>query len=384
MTGSVALDVAIGLLFIYLLYSLLATIIQEIIATFFSLRASNLEKAITRMLEDGSKNKNIVQAFYKHPIIKFLGEDERNKKKPSYLKADTFSKVIIDLLKGNSEEALKPGTDIRPLIQQAIDKGMIAWNTAGATSADAARIEKETILYLRSIWADAQGDVDRFRSYLENWFEETMDRASGWYKKRTQRILFFIGLVLAASFNVNTIDIVKKLEKDPELRTELVTQADAFTKAHPNLDKELMQEKKEDVVMVQKDTTGRTSLKTLDSLNEAQYEKDTAKRNMLVKQATEIVTKDISSTNHILGLGWTQKHFEEEIHQSPKEIAVYFGLSLLGWIITALAISLGAPFWFDLLNKMMQLRSSTTTGSDNNNSQQQQGNTPAVTVNRKG
>lgn len=379
------MDVAIGLVFIYLLYSLLATIIQEIVATYFSLRAVNLEKAISRMLEDGSGNKNIVKAFYNHPIIKFLGENERNKKKPAYLKADTFSKVMIDLLKGNSDAALTPGADIRPLIQQAIDKGMIAWNTPVGKDASAisAKIEKETVLYLRSIWADSQGDVDRFRKYLENWFNETMDRASGWYKKRTQRILFFIGFVMAAFFNVNTIDIVKKLEKDPELRTELVTEADAFTKAHPNLDKELMQEKQQDAIIAKKDTTGKTSLKTLDSINEVQYEKDTARRNRLVKQATEIVTKDISGANHIMGLGWTEKHFEEEIHQTPSEVAIFFAFSIIGWIITALAISLGAPFWFDLLNRLMQLRSSTTA-NESNNSSQQSGNTQTVTVVRKG
>jgi hypothetical protein len=30
---------------------------------------------------------------------------------------------------------------------------------------------------------------------------------------------------------------------------------------------------------------------------------------------------------------------------------------LPGWLLTALAITLGAPFWFDLLNKIMVIRS---------------------------
>ena len=81
------------------------------------------------------------------------------------------------------------------------------------------------------------------KSTIENWFEETMERASGWYKKYTQLILLFIGLAIAVVFNVDTIEIVNKLEKDPEIREQLVQQADNFVAAHPNLDKELIDAK---------------------------------------------------------------------------------------------------------------------------------------------
>src|SRR6185437_11523646 len=122
MFNNVALDVFIGLVFIFLLYSLLATIIQEMIATRLAFRAKVLEKAIIRMLEDletdnhrpfgdridgflhilGLKNilKNTTVApwFYAHPLIKYLGEDNYYSK-PAYLHARNFSKVILDLLK---------------------------------------------------------------------------------------------------------------------------------------------------------------------------------------------------------------------------------------------------------------------------------------------
>ena len=99
MFNNVALDVFIGLIFVFLLYSLLATIIQEIIATRFAIRAKVLEKAILRMLEDGKttgdvpyldringilhifnlkslmKGKKVAPWFYAHPLIKYLAED---------------------------------------------------------------------------------------------------------------------------------------------------------------------------------------------------------------------------------------------------------------------------------------------------------------------
>ena len=53
MFNNVALDVFIGLVFVFLLYSLLATILQEMISTKLAFRSKVLEKAIIRMLEDG-------------------------------------------------------------------------------------------------------------------------------------------------------------------------------------------------------------------------------------------------------------------------------------------------------------------------------------------
>src|ERR1039458_2372589 len=90
MFNNVALDVVIGLVFIYLLYSLLGTLLQEMIATNIGLRARILRKAINRMLNDSRKDKKnlkiryktdkvpnpeivlLSEAFYRHPLIKYL------------------------------------------------------------------------------------------------------------------------------------------------------------------------------------------------------------------------------------------------------------------------------------------------------------------------
>jgi len=99
MLNSSILDIVIGLIFIYLLYSLLATIVQEIIASHFSFRAKILERAVFRMLEDenkfnskfrsisylfkktgngGAKN-SMTYEYYKHPLILFLGRSEERR-----------------------------------------------------------------------------------------------------------------------------------------------------------------------------------------------------------------------------------------------------------------------------------------------------------------
>jgi hypothetical protein len=379
MLNSVVLDIVIGLIFIYLLYSLLATIIQEIIASFFGFRAKILERAVFRMLEDenkfASRFKSVLYLFkksgnggelnstsyeyYKHPLILFLGESD-NHGKPAYINKQTFSKVIVDLLRGKE---VRPGDNIKSLIQKSLDDRKTNWGEA--------HINEQTLSYLKSIWADAEGDIDKFRKHLESWFDETMDRASGWYKKHTQFILFFVGLTIAIVFNVDTIKLVNKLEKDPKLREQIVQQADAFVKDHPNLDTDLMQQKidyKKAVAEQEKNDSSMnnygagTYLK--DSAELAKYQFLMARRDTLINRAESLMRNDINDVHHAIGLEWDNYDYGSSLIISLLK-------SLLGWVITALALSLGAPFWFDLLNKLMKLRGSVATPTSDDKEKKQ-------------
>lgn len=377
MINSGIIDIVIGLVFIYLLYSLLTTVIQEIIASHFGFRGKMLERAIFRMLEDdnkfnskfksvfylfkksgnGGRKNSASSEFYNHPLIKFLGEsDSRNK--PSYLNKECFSKVIVDLLRG---EQVKPEDDITALIQKSLDEQKTNWGNA--------KIGKETHSFLTSIWADAKGDVPKFRKSLENWYDETMDRASGWYKKHTQFVLFFVGLTISIVFNVDTLKIIERLEKDPKLREQLVQQASAFQESHPDLDKKLLLQEAENNKFLahysKNELLASDSLRNIkwnDSLKLANYLEIKSKRDTLFNQANSLIKNDINNVHHSLGLGW------EEFDNSSVLNIFY---SLIGWMVTALALSLGAPFWFDLLNKLMKLRGSVATPTSDDKEKKQ-------------
>ncbi len=377
MLNSSILDIVIGLIFIYLLYSLLATIIQEIIASHFSFRAKILERAVFRMLEDenkfnskfrsisylfkkigngGAKN-SMTYEYYKHPLILFLGESDC-RGKPAYINKETFSKVIVDLLRGKD---VTPEDDIKLLIQKSLNDQTTNWGNA--------RIGDQTLSYLKSIWVDANGDVGKFKHHLENWFEETMDRASTWYKKYVQFILFFVGLAISIVFNVDTLKIIERLEKDPKLREQLVQQAGAFQEAHPDLDKKLLLHQAEinrfQANYSEKELSANDSLrnkKSTDSLELANYLELKAKRDTLFNQANLLIKNDIRSVHHSLGLGW-------ETFDSSSFLNIFY--SLVGWMVTALALSLGAPFWFDLLNKLMKLRGSVATPTSDDKEKKQ-------------
>ncbi len=309
MLNSAILEVTIGLVFIYCLYSLLATVINEIIASLFKLRARTLEQAIRRMLTDDSiasplKNK-LYDNFFDHGLIKYLKKSDRFSRNASYLSETTFSKAVVDILK-------KSGTGSESTLTLQVKDGL----SALAQTTGKGDESSDTVNLLRSFLQDANGDVEQFRRSLESWFNEMMDRATGWYKRQVQWITFVVGAAIAIGFNVDTFGIVEHLSKDQTAREQLALVATNYVKNHPG------------------GVIDSTMSQRLDSL---------------VVYVDSLYKADINESNEILGLGWDS--FTGFLHGMTAK-------GFCGQLVTALAIMLGAPFWFDVLSKIVQLRGS--------------------------
>lgn len=407
MTGNIALDVVIGLVFIYLLYSLYATVLMEIISSFFGLRAKNLRYTISRMLKDEKtfecnickwaasiattflrsiglsanlKNPELYKKFFNQPNIKYLGSGGFGGK-PSYLTAENFSKALIDSIKTDD-----PDLSVMAAFEDGLTKNLA--------------IDSETRKHLQSLMDDANNDLIKFKILVESWFNDTMDRSIGWFKQTTQIILALIGLILVINFNIDTIAIIKKLSRDENAREQMVKMATDFT------------EKKESILNAIKTDTSNAPKKELaaylDSLQ-------------LIKQS---LNEDMQNAQTLLSAGWNipeKIYFKEKpadtIPKGTVQIAIYdssryiilpnsvdveviksmlpkkrgkeeiipvtpfyyklhyvFNLAhIWGYLLTVLALSLGAPFWFDLLNKLVQLRTSKPADG---NTDSKAGNTP--------
>lgn len=330
MFGSNLLDVALGLTFVYLLFSLLVTVVNELIATYTRMRAKNLEAAISRMVFTGDfKNK-----FYEHPLIKSLVK--KDGKAPSYIEAKTFAKVVTDVIQVNGDVRNLAEGKVSTSLSDAI-KDFRAKNVVAAIPA------KKVLFWTRSeikpppstdmdllieFSNDAANNVGDFNKKLEEWFNQTMDRVSGWYQRRIKLITLGIGILITILFNVDSINIYKILSTNNKVRGEVIVAAAGY----------------------------------LEQQNKYQLDPDAG--SVTAEKLEELLCKQIDPAVNILGIGWPHDSLNDNLR------TINWLTAPLGWILTIIAISLGAPFWFDLLSKAMNLRGTGTQVSTKSQSQQ--------------
>ena len=303
MFGSTILDVAAGIVLVYFVLSLICTTLVEWVARFMSLRADTLEMGIRKLLDDPA-GEVIADRFYEHALIKGITQDGR---KPSYIPSRFFTLALMDLL-------FPAGPARGPRTLQEMRDAVQALPPAYAGVKQSVGVLLE----------EAGDDLQKFRSSLEQWFDEVMDRVSGWYRKKAQVIAFICACVVTVAANADTVVIARALYQDETLRKSAAAVAQEISVA-------------------------------------------TKEASDASKQAEELTAKLLAVR---LPLGWERC---PQLLPSTAEGWWHRLMRLWGLVVTAIALSLGAPFWFQILNKIVNLRSAGTpiAGFDEKNKQQQ-------------
>jgi hypothetical protein len=285
MFGSTILEVAIGMVFVYLLLSLICSVVGEFIETLLKRRYKDLKKGIATLLQDPK----LVEQLYGHPLVQALG------KTPSYIPSRTFSLALWNIATTAGQVGTQAAAVTRDLRQ--------------IRSTVAALPQREVRQALLTLIDEAGNDLDRARENIERWYDDVMDRVSGWYKRRMQWILLAIGLLAAGLLNVDSLTLVRSLSQDAALRNSLVAAAEGYASAPP-----------------------------------AQGANPEGKIKNNLEQIRGLG----------LPIGWDSRPGSSRAW--PGDPGARF-FKILGFLVTAFAVSLGAPFWFDLLNKFMVVRS---------------------------
>lgn len=304
LTGLPALDVLIGMAFLYFLLATVAATVNEAIQTVLNARARTLTQGLEMLLGDPKEAK----AFFEEWRIKQLAKpasrltrwvQERkylgklfgkvpDHRRPSYIPARTFALALLERWQRPEE---KNSTEGEP--------PAVAEESTEETGSAAVREGVARLLNNAELGLDAK------RAELERAFDDVMDRASGWYKRYVQWWLLFIALLVSIGLNVNSFTVAERLWKDDALRTSVVQQA----------------------------------------------QKAVGEGTTVTKPAQanpEVVAKQIDKIEQLkLPIGRTEANSQGK----------FLG-RLAGWLVTALAITLGAPFWFDVLGKVARVRAS--------------------------
>ncbi len=314
MLGSDILEVAIGIVFIYILIAIICTAVREGIEAWFKTRAAFLEYGIRELLHDKGAQ-GIASALYNHPLIHGLFSDgytpgrakrprllANGKALPSYIPSKNFALALMDIAARGPVGDNTAGGATAPII--SLDS--IRSNISNIGNPAVQRV-------LLTAIDTAQGDINKAQANIQAWFDSSMDRVSGWYKRSTQWVLFWIGLAVAVGLNVNSITIAEYLYRNDAARETLVARAESSAA-------------------------------------------DTA----FLSRTYEEVREDLDSLR--LPIGWDSSPHSDASAGGGDSLRVHaswdwWTTSIVGWLMTAFAATLGAPFWFDVLNRIMVIRS---------------------------
>jgi hypothetical protein len=310
-----ALDVAIGLIFLYLVLSLVCSTANEAISTAFGMRARFLQLGLLNLLSatpnPTAEGKAAMKKFYGHPLVQTLvrpsrGPDPatdpteptkwwRKPPYPSYLPSRTVIATITDLARDTTKWREEAPAEQSEAAVERMKAAADDLERAIASIPNTPLSEAMLAVY-RSVGKDAS----KFHHAAERWFDDAMERVSGWYKRRVQVFLFVIATVTVLVLNADTLTAARVLWRDDAVRAAVVNKAEAAAEGE-----------------------------------EAELERTVRELD--------------------LPLGWKLSAGDgpTEIPNDPLAVVA----KLLGLALTVGALMLGASFWFDLLSKIMRVRS---------------------------
>ncbi len=329
MPGTAVLDTAVGLAFMFFLVALTCSALVEFVANLVKKRSKYLLRGLRDLLDTPSNpagppgladkakslqaNASGEKALYQnalragpsnpdrgtapttmavmgHPLVRPFKQSDAagvQNRNPSYLPAKTFAAALVDLLVPNAQ-----GQTTLEDIRTAV------------LALDPSTPFKGALLALLNT---AAADVNAFTTSVEQWYDNTMDRISGSYKRWAKRWIIVIALVAAIALQIDTIQVGSSLYSDGPLREAVAAEA-----------------------------TNQTLCPQGQSLE--------ATRACVVKELETL------HTTAGLPVGWSS------VTIPPSGDVGGWLLKLLGWGLTALAASFGAPFWFEALTKLGSLR----------------------------
>ncbi len=313
MLNSSILEVAIGIVMLYAILSMLVSTIREGIEALLKTRASYLERTIRELLDEAGDGKSkggkadgekLTAAIYQHPQIfgLFTGtyDDAGGTKKNSWI------------TRGRNLPSYIPSRNFAlALLDMVACGGPKASEKAtvhGGLSLARVRANLNLIgnpqvkQALSNAIDTAENDLGKAIANVETWYDSAMERATGRYRRSSQFFLIAIGLAVAIGFNINTFEIADFLYRHPTERGVLIARAQALS----------------------------------------------ASQSAVASSQSDVV-RELRDMH--LPIGWA--------HTRPIDCSISGWLAaFLGWLLTGFAVTLGAPFWFDVLNKFVLLRAS--------------------------
>ncbi len=476
--GSTILEVALGLVFVYLLLSLICSSINELLAAFLKLRARDLERGLTNLLCD----RELAALVLGHPLIKAMGSTRAETAavqfaaggdlggrgspvarvlrpvqqawsvisgrkdfagKPSYIPSRTFADALLDALdperpgtitmdvvaqkaralaagtapataqvKAHVLGLLSPGIEVASQISAATTLADLRAAVAADARPQVAELKRSTLASLDALAREKQAigqalsgllDVNRdprkvllgidelkemvdhlgdaeanqqvraaidgaetfdairrkvallpegdartrvleaidqgqasledFRQGVEGWFDDAMDRVSGVYRRRVRWWLVVIAGVVTLAIGADTLQIYDSLSTNPTVRAALVAQVENARAAGG-----VVENPPASAPVVDAEGTPTAAAAAADT----------------DRPDVSAILDELDKTD--LGLGYGDRPTLDGWDSDWGAVAGWTAGKAAGLLLTTFAVALGAPFWFDVLLKVSNVR----------------------------
>ena len=307
MSIGVLLEVAIGILFVWIMLAAITSQIQEWISQWSAWRPKLLEESIKGILA----NDKLAADFYKHPLIVSLHSKTRKGalRMPSQIPNRQFTSVVFDMVfDAGSEKSV--ANDMKTTLQNLRN------NIKSLRNGDANDGYGNLAKALDAILVDVSMDVEKVdasiaeaRKRVEAWYGDAMERMSGSYKRRMQLWSIIVGIILAFALNADSLAIANTLWREPLVRAALVAQAEQLK---------------------------------LEDLGIGEGSQPSSPQQGAAQNIAQLQSLPVP-------LGWTKANMPAD--------AGGWGLKIGGILLSGMAAAQGAPFWFDIMRKILSFRS---------------------------
>ncbi|AGW12166.1 hypothetical protein [Megalodesulfovibrio gigas] len=339
------LDTVIGLFFLYALLALVNSALVELVIGYANLRGENLFRTLKSLLPCDKGCMVSAETLYAHGAIAAMSPEGMAPGRPSYLPPALLVDVLSQTL--FNSQAVQQASDTAQSELDALKAAVLA----DPAPAPAKELILLAIERAQRATGTAAEQLAAFRAALEELFNDSVERAQGWFKRRVQLISLGLSLVLCVAVNADTIQIARTLNSDPELRKSVVEMA-----------VKTLQERAEAENATA--ATNNTAVETHNTTallagtcpeSTALYKQYQANGTTPPNELTANVLSclDASLQQHAdtllstFPLGW---------HDAPRPATPSSRLAkVLGLLISTLAVSLGAAFWFKLLEQVIRL-----------------------------
>ena len=327
MFNSPILDLAIALCFTYFVLSLIVSTVHEFMYSVLGSKRSIFLKDAIRGLFQDEHWKSLFEKVFADDNINVLKSPKG--KDPSYIPAKNFALALMEQFREKHTLLDMKQVELVLLNDEAAKKKGIEGSIRKA---------------LISLYEHAKGDLDKFQEQVETFYNDAMDRAAGVYKRSVQKTILVISLVIASALNVDTIHIAATLWQNPDALKQTADNVQAAVKE------------------INDKTGGNVKDVSfhVDSNKFIVTKRDTSIAVNTVTGAKNIITKTDSSIVYLqnagVPIGWPATDFPVIGKSTGGTYFWWFLSKIFGILLTASALMLGAPFWFDLVNKFVNIR----------------------------